>query len=186
MQQVHGSHFRPDIQGIRALAVALVLLWHAGVTWLPNGYVGVDAFFVVSGFLITGILLRERQTTGRVSLSRFYARRARRLLPAACVTIAVTVVATMVLVPELRWSTISGDAWASTFYVQNWRLAGRAVDYLAQEAAPSPFQHFWSLAVEEQFYLVWPALFLLATPPGSHRRGLLGRRVGIGVDADGS
>ena len=129
MQQVHGSHFRPDIQGIRALAVALVLLWHAGVTWLPNGYVGVDAFFVVSGFLITGILLRERQTTGRVSLSRFYARRARRLLPAACVTIAVTVVATMVLVPELRWSTISGDAWASTFYVQNWRLAGRAVDY---------------------------------------------------------
>ncbi|MEZ5274496.1 MAG: SGNH hydrolase domain-containing protein [Ilumatobacteraceae bacterium] len=181
MQQVHGSHFRPDIQGIRALAVALVLLWHAGVTWLPNGYVGVDAFFVVSGFLINGILLRERQTTGRVSLSRFYARRARRLLPAACVTIAVTVVATMVLVPELRWSTISGDAWASTFYVQNWRLAGRAVDYLAQEAAPSPFQHFWSLAVEEQFYLVWPALFLLATPPGSHRRGLLGRRVGIGV-----
>jgi peptidoglycan/LPS O-acetylase OafA/YrhL len=154
--------FRDDIQGLRAVAVGLVLLYHAGLPLLPGGYVGVDVFFVISGFLITTLLVSELARTGRVSLLRFYARRARRLLPAAAVVLAATAVLVRLFVPRIRWEEIGGDIASAALYVVNWRLAERSVDYLAEDSAPSPVQHFWSLAVEEQFYLLWPVLILLA------------------------
>jgi peptidoglycan/LPS O-acetylase OafA/YrhL len=156
------ERFRPDIEGLRAIAVLLVLLYHAGVPGLDGGYVGVDVFFVVSGFLITGLIVRELRSTGRVSLSGFYARRARRLLPAALVAIAATVVASAIFLPPLRMPDIAGDAAAAALYVSNIRFAAQATDYLQAQQAPSPLLHFWSLGVEEQFYLFWPALLLLA------------------------
>ncbi len=173
------SRYRADIQGLRGISVGLVLLWHAGFDWIPAGYVGVDAFFVISGFLITGILIRERARTGSVSLPMFYARRAKRLLPASAFMIFSTVILTLLLVPRIRWSGIAEDAIGSALYFQNWRLSSQAVDYLAQEDVASPFQHFWSLAVEEQFYLIWPILILLATPAGSMRRGRLFHQLAI-------
>ncbi|MEQ1872992.1 MAG: acyltransferase family protein [Ilumatobacteraceae bacterium] len=178
-----GMHqsFRKDIQGLRALAVLLVLAWHARVPGITRGYVGVDAFFVISGFLITGLLMNELRSTGRLNLVQFYARRMRRLLPASSVVIIVSVLLTLWLVPAIRWSSISGDALASGLYFQNWRLAGQAVDYLAHDAAAGPLQHYWSLAVEEQFYLVWPLLIVLVTRPRFANGGLPLRRVGICV-----
>jgi peptidoglycan/LPS O-acetylase OafA/YrhL len=153
--------FRPDIQGLRAVAVLGVVLFHAGLPFLPGGYVGVDVFFVVSGFLITGHLMRELTTTGRIGLARFYARRARRILPASVVVLVVTVLAALAFVPPLQLRELLRDAVATSLYVPNLVFAVDGVDYLA-ESAPSVFRHFWSLAVEEQFYLVWPALLLLA------------------------
>lgn len=155
--------FRPDVEGLRAVAVLLVLAYHAGLPWASGGYVGVDVFFVISGFLITGLLVKELRSTGRVSLARFYARRARRLLPASAVVLAATAVLTVVALPATRWSGVAGDLLASTAYVMNWRLAASATDYLAADDAASPLQHFWSLGVEEQFYLVWPVLLLAVT-----------------------
>ncbi|PPF53913.1 acyltransferase [Clavibacter michiganensis] len=153
--------FRPDIQGLRAVAVLGVVLFHAGFPFLPGGYVGVDVFFVVSGFLITGHLMRELAATGRIGLARFYARRARRILPASVVVLVVTVLAALVFVPPLQLRDLLRDAVATSLYVPNFVFAVDGVDYLA-ESAPSVFRHFWSLAVEEQFYLVRPALLLLA------------------------
>lgn len=166
---------------MRGIAVLLVLVWHAGVPGISAGFVGVDAFFVISGFLITGLLIDEREKKGKLNLLGFYGRRAKRLLPAAGLATAVTVAGTFAFLPETRWSDISGDAIASTLYFENWRLAERTLDYLAQEAAASPFQHYWSLSVEEQFYLVWPLLLLLATPAGTISAGRLGRRVTIAI-----
>jgi peptidoglycan/LPS O-acetylase OafA/YrhL len=167
-----GTKVRGDIQGLRALAVGLVVAYHAKVVGIPGGYVGVDVFYVISGFLITGLLLREVERTGTVRLSAFYARRARRLLPAATVVILATLAAAFVLLPPLRLAVIGTDAAAAALYVSNLRFAAQATDYLAAGAAQSPFLHFWSLAVEEQFYLVWPALILLVT----RHRGLRGPR----------
>ncbi|MEQ7009806.1 acyltransferase family protein [Actinopolymorpha sp. B17G11] len=154
------SGFRGDIEGLRGLAVLLVLVFHAGVPAVPGGFVGVDVFFVISGFLITGLIVREVRTTGRLSLARFYARRARRLLPAAAVVLAAVAGLTVAVLPPIRWSGVGGDLAASALYAVNWRLADQAVDYMASEQASSPVQHFWSLAVEEQFYLVWPLVLL--------------------------
>ncbi|WP_010145904.1 acyltransferase family protein [Serinicoccus profundi] len=153
---------RADIQALRALAVLLVLLWHAGFAGLSGGYVGVDVFLVVSGFLMTQILLAEIAEQGRLDLPRFYLRRARRLLPAAGATVLGVALLTLTLLPITRWREVAGDIAASAVYVVNWRLAERSVDYLAADAPPSPMQHFWSLAVEEQFYLLWPVLLGLA------------------------
>ena len=152
--------FRADIQGLRALAVVLVLLEHAGLPFTPGGFIGVDVFFVISGFLISGHLVESLRADGsdRASAS-FYAARARRILPAALVTILATAVAAFVLVSPLRLIEILQDAVASALSVPNLLFAVRETDYLAG-TAPSPFQHFWSLGVEEQFYLVWPALLL--------------------------
>ncbi|ANS79286.1 O-antigen acetylase [Serinicoccus hydrothermalis] len=152
--------FRADIEGMRAVAVLGVMLWHAGVTLLPGGFTGVDVFFVVSGFLMTSLLLEEGRSRGRIDLARFYARRARRLLPAALAALAGTALMTVLFLPRARWSEVGGDLVASATYVVNWRMAWRSVDYLDLERAPSPLQHYWSLSVEEQFYLVWPVILL--------------------------
>jgi peptidoglycan/LPS O-acetylase OafA/YrhL len=150
--------FRPDLEGLRAVAVGLVILYHARAPWFPGGYVGVDVFFVLSGFLITGILVRELEAEGRISLPRFYARRARRLLPAAALVLLATAVASVILLPPLQLPDVGGDIAAAAAYASNLRFAFQATDYLASELPPSPVLHYWSLGVEEQFYLFWPAL----------------------------
>ena len=164
------ARHRRDIEGLRAVAVLLVVAYHCGLPVVGGGYVGVDVFFVISGFLITGLLLREARRTGRVSIPRFYARRALRLLPASTVVVVATVAASALWLPPLRLSEIVSDALHTSIYAMNWRLAVVGTDYLSAESAPSPLQHFWSLAVEEQFYLVWPLLLLLVMRRGG--RGL--------------
>ncbi|WP_275041804.1 acyltransferase family protein [Nocardiopsis baichengensis] len=152
--------FFPEVQGLRALAVGLVVAYHIDKDLLPGGYVGVDVFFVISGFLITTLLLREAREKGRVSLSGFYVRRVRRILPAATAVLAVTGAAAVLLLPSAQLIDTAKQILASAAYVQNLLLAQQSVDYLAAGSAESPVQHFWSLAVEEQFYLLWPLLFV--------------------------
>lgn len=164
------SHWRPDIEGMRAVAVGVVIAAHIGFPYMAGGYIGVDVFFVISGFLITSLLLREIDRTGRVSLAGFYARRAVRLLPAAATVLLTTLAAAWLWLPRTRLGEIAADTAAAALNVVNVRLALEGTDYLNAEAEPSPLQHFWSLAVEEQFYLAWP-LILLAI-------ALLGARFG--------
>jgi peptidoglycan/LPS O-acetylase OafA/YrhL len=166
--------FRPDIEGLRAIAVTLVLLYHSAVPGFGGGFVGVDVFFVLSGFLITGLLMRELERTGSISLPSFYARRLRRLLPAAALLILVTVVASVVVLSPLRAGDVAADGVAASLYASNLRFAIQATDYLQSELAPSPLLHLWSLGVEEQFYLFWPAILLIATTGAANRA----RRVG--------
>jgi peptidoglycan/LPS O-acetylase OafA/YrhL len=154
------SGFRPDIEGLRAVAVLAVVLFHADVPGFGGGYVGVDVFFVISGFLITGLLWRETKATCTVGLRRFYGARARRLLPASATVGVITVIGSAVLLPPLQARTAIGDGITSALYVSNYRFLLQGVDYSAPNVAVSPFQHYWSLGVEEQFYLVWPALIL--------------------------
>jgi peptidoglycan/LPS O-acetylase OafA/YrhL len=156
------GHFRPDIEGLRAVAILAVLLYHAGVPGFRGGFVGVDVFFVISGFLITGLLRREIVTSGTVSFSTFYARRARRLLPAALVVIAVTIAASWFILPSIDFPSVAGDGAAAALYVSNYRFALTATDYFGAEGQVSPLLHYWSLGVEEQFYLFWPVLLLVA------------------------
>ncbi|MGH3469756.1 MAG: acyltransferase family protein, partial [Thermocrispum sp.] len=162
---------RADIQGLRAVAVLLVALNHAGVPGLSGGYIGVDVFFVVSGFLITSILLSDHERHGRVSFARFYARRARRILPAASVVLLATLLASWRLLDYVRANDVVGDVVWAAFFGANLRFAAQDTDYFAADLAPSPVQHFWSLAVEEQFYLLWPVL--LAVVLVARRRRLL-------------
>ncbi|HYJ12666.1 MAG TPA: acyltransferase family protein [Thermomicrobiales bacterium] len=152
--------FRPDIEGLRAVAVLLVVLEHAGVTLVSGGYIGVDVFFVLSGFLITGLLIREVQSTGKISLGQFYARRARRLLPAATVILLVTVWASFHWLGAARGNRVAVDAIWATLFASNFRSIQLGTDYLGAQLPPSPLQHYWSLAVEEQFYVVWPLLIM--------------------------
>ncbi|MFJ9611642.1 acyltransferase family protein [Kitasatospora sp. NPDC101176] len=147
--------FRPDIEGLRGLAVLAVLAFHAGVPGLSGGYVGVDVFFVVSGFLITGLLV------GRpLGLWDFAARRARRILPAAATVLVATAAAGGALLDPLRGTDLARDLIAAAGQFVNWRFVGQQTDYLAAERDPSPLQHFWSLGVENQFYLLWGVLLL--------------------------
>ena len=152
--------YRPDIEGLRAIAVLTVVAFHASVPGLSGGFVGVDVFFVISGFLITGLMLTEAADTGRISLREFYARRARRILPGAATVLVITGLASWLLLPLLRVRDVTQDLAMSALYVSNWRFISLGTDYLAQNRAPSPFLHFWSLAVEEQFYLVWPLILV--------------------------
>jgi peptidoglycan/LPS O-acetylase OafA/YrhL len=166
--------FRGDVEGLRAVAVGLVLLDHA-LGWPSGGFIGVDVFFVISGFLITGLLLRERERTGRISFRAFYVRRARRLLPAAVATLAATSLMAWLLFLGGRFqATLTDTVWALLFGA-NLHFAQLGTDYFQQTAAPSPVQHFWSLAVEEQFYLVWPVLVLLVAGAASRRSLRTGR-----------
>jgi len=148
---------RGDIQGLRALAVLLVMVFHLWPDRLGGGFVGVDVFFVVSGFLITSHLVRAPPRRP-VDVVRFWGRRLRRLLPASLLVIVVTVILAIVIFPVTRLQHVVTDALASTFYVENWRLAASSVDYLAARTPASPLEHYWSLGVEEQFYLLWPVL----------------------------
>ncbi|MER7455962.1 acyltransferase family protein [Micromonospora sp. NPDC126480] len=163
------GRYRDDIEGLRGLALVLVLLGHAGVPALPGAFVAVDVFFVISGFLITGLLVDELRRTGRISLTGFYLRRAKRLLPAATVVVVASLLLTYLFLPPIRWSETARDALASTLYVMNWRLVEQSTDYLRSDEAPSILQHFWSLAVEEQFYLLWPLLLIVAVKVGRRR-----------------
>ncbi|SDP97641.1 acyltransferase family protein [Lentzea jiangxiensis] len=159
---------RGDIQGLRALAVGIVLLYHLRPSWLPGGFVGVDVFFVISGFLIIGTLIAELRRTGTVSLRDFYARRIRRLLPAATATLLAVVAAVVLLLPRSQWPKIMREVVGSALNAQNWLLAVLSNDYGHATADASPVQHYWSLAVEEQFYLVIP-LLLIATAAFARR-----------------
>ncbi|MFW3172829.1 acyltransferase family protein [Geodermatophilus sp. CPCC 206100] len=169
---------RIEIQALRALAVSLVVVYHVTPLDLPGGFVGVDVFFVVSGFLITGHLMREVERTGRIRLAQFWARRARRLLPAALLVLLVSAVATFLVVPTTLWQQFLRELGSSALYVENWLLAGDAVDYLAAHNTASPAQHYWSLSTEEQFYLAWPLLILGATGLAV-RTGLRRRRLAV-------
>ena len=156
------KEFRPDIEGLRAVAVLAVVLFHAGVPGVGGGFIGVDVFFVISGFLITGMLWREVSTTGGVRLSRFYGARARRLLPASATVGVLTTIGSAILLSPLELRDVLGDGIACALYVGNYRFAQQGIDYLASDRPPSPFQHYWSLGVEEQFYLIWPPLIIAA------------------------
>jgi len=148
--------FRPDVEGLRAVAVGAVLLYHAGVPFARGGYVGVDVFFVISGFLITGLLVGELEKADRISLGRFYSRRAKRLLPSTVVVLAFVILVALALplYDPVRMEELSLGVVATALYAMNWLMAVRATDYFAAGLQASPVQHFWTLAVEEQFYLI--------------------------------
>ena len=148
--------FRSDIQGLRAVAVGLVVIFHIFPNLVSGGYVGVDVFFVISGYLISSLLIRRVERDGRVNFKQFYISRARRLLPAACLTLIVTGLACLFILPKSQLSGVGREILASAFYLENFFLYFQGRDYLASETAPSPMQHFWSLSIEEQFYIFWP------------------------------
>ncbi|MEE6138736.1 acyltransferase family protein [Mycobacterium sp. 050128] len=154
------ARFRPDIEGLRAVAVLGVVLFHAGVPGVRGGFVGVDVFFVISGFLITGLLWREVGTAGSIRLRRFYGARARRLLPASATVGVVTAIAAFLLLPPLAIRPVLLDGITSALYVGNCWFFLEATDYFSDSANASPFLHYWSLGVEEQVYFVWPAIML--------------------------
>lgn len=161
MSPAIGSGIRPEIQGLRAIAAMAVVLFHIWPHFAPGGYAGVDVFFVISGFLITSLLIRESQKTGQIHLGTFYWRRLWRLIPLALFVIFAVGVFTPLLLPPSQWKQVAIESVSSAFYFQNWQLAAMSVDYLASEDAPSPLQHYWSLSIEEQFYIFWPALIML-------------------------
>lgn len=173
--------FRRDIQGLRAIAVLAVLCFHARLPFAQGGFVGVDVFFVISGFLITSLLIREYEAGGRVSLSRFYARRIRRLLPAASVVLLFSLAVIAFVSPASSRLAFAGDSLAATGYVSNWRFAARAVDYVAATDLPSPIQHFWSLSIEEQFYVIWPLLLLALIAVARRTAWPYRRTFGVGL-----
>ncbi|MGN6251188.1 MAG: acyltransferase family protein [Marmoricola sp.] len=161
---------RTDIQGLRAVAVSIVVVYHLSARWLGGGFVGVDVFFVISGFLITSHLLGS-PPRGPRDLATFWSRRIRRLLPASLLVLTATLVASRLVAPDTQWEGTARQVRAAALYVVNWLLAHDAVDYLAAENAATPVQHFWSLSVEEQFYFVWPiAILLLALLARALRR----------------
>jgi peptidoglycan/LPS O-acetylase OafA/YrhL len=148
-----------QIQGLRALAALLVTLFHA--KWVSGGFIGVDIFYVISGFLITGLLIREIERTGTINFKEFYARRFKRLLPTSFFVLAITAVFSWLLIPATMRSSLGRDIIAAGLYVSNYLFAWWQADYQNLDATPSPVIHYWSLAVEEQFYLLWPLLILL-------------------------
>ena len=172
--RVRQGAFQPEIQGLRAISVLAVIWAHAGLPGLPGGFTGVDVFFVISGFLITRLLLKEMEATGRIDLLGFWTRRVRRLLPNAYATLIGTLLLALFLFPGYSPGHLVRDVIFAALEIANFRFAARAVDYFQSEGAASPALHFWSLNVEEQFYLFWP---LLLTGIGllwrEHRRRLI-------------
>ena len=158
-----GPHlaYMPALDGMRAIAVMGVLAYHGGISWLPGGFLGVDAFFVLSGFLITSLLVREWSQTGTIALGAFWARRARRLLPALFAVVLFVVCYAAWGVPAGTYPDLRADALSALFYVANWHFIVSGSNYFAQSALTSPLTHTWSLAIEEQFYLVWPVVVVL-------------------------
>jgi peptidoglycan/LPS O-acetylase OafA/YrhL len=152
----------PALDGLRAIAVALVLVGHGGIPGVGGGFIGVDIFFVLSGFLITSLLLDELGRSGRIDLIGFWIRRARRLLP-ALVLMVLAVGAARELLPYQALTGLRSDALAAFLWVANWRFVAQKTDYFTQDAPPSPLQHTWSLGVEEQYYFVWPLLLIAVT-----------------------
>lgn len=174
--------FRPDIEGLRTIAVGLVLVFHAYGTPFSGGFVGVDVFFVISGFLITGILMREQSKTGRVSILGFYARRVRRILPASALVVVATVIAAYYFLGFLTGNDVAVAAKWTAVFAANIHFGFVGTDYFGSRLPPSPLQHMWSLGVEEQFYLVWPALFLtlvLIARGTRHRHALAASLIAI-------
>ena len=165
--------YQPALDGVRALAVTAVLVFHAGVAALPGGFLGVDAFFVLSGFLITSLLLGEYRRDGRIRLGGFWLRRARRLLPALLLLVAFVAIAFRGVLTTLDLRLLRDDALAALGYVANWRMIYRGDDYFTQTAAPSPLQHTWSLGIEEQFYVLWPLIVVVVLWVGARSRRLL-------------
>lgn len=165
---------RYDIQGLRAVAVLAVVVDHA-TGWPGGGFIGVDVFFVISGFLITGLMLNEHERSGRISLLAFYRRRVKRLMPAALTTLVVTSLVGYFVFFEDRWRTSVVDAVWAALFAANWRFLRQQTDYFASAGPVSPFQHFWSLSVEEQFYFVWPLLLIVLL-------GAFGARATLALD----
>lgn len=172
-------HYRKDIEGLRAIAVTVVLLYHFGVPGLDGGFIGVDVFFVISGFLITSLLIAERERTGRVSFLAFYARRARRLLPISAVVLVATAIGAALLLPASMLKDAAADVRWSALFSANILFARRGSDYLGSELAMSPLRHYWSLAVEEQFYVVWPAIIAVATVAARRVRVRVGQVMAV-------
>lgn len=154
--------YRPALDGLRAVAVGAVILYHLGYRWIPGGFLGVDLFFVLSGYLITELLLAEYGRRGRIDFAAFYIRRLRRLMPALLLMALAVAAGVRWLEPAWHWSDRRGDLIATLFYAANWHFIATDQSYFAEFAAQSPLRHAWSLSIEEQFYLVWPVLILLA------------------------
>ncbi|HWB70196.1 MAG TPA: acyltransferase, partial [Solirubrobacterales bacterium] len=169
--------YLPGIDALRAVAVLAVFLYHAGVGWMPGGFLGVDVFFVISGYLITSLLLSEYRGAGHIRLGQFWLRRAKRLLPAVGVFVAVTMVLAAIFVPE-DIDQLRGDALASLLYVANWHFIFEHQSYFELFQRPSLFRHLWSLSVEEQFYLFWPLAFAAGMTLFGRRRLLVGVAAG--------
>lgn len=157
-----GSSYRPDIEGLRGVAVCLVVAFHSSPNWFRGGFIGVDVFFVISGYLITGILVREIEETGRLSLAGFYARRVRRLLPASALVLLATILGCVLLLSPLQQYRLGASGSHTALYISNFWFLRQSSDYFAPAIGSNPFLHTWSLAVEEQFYVIWPATILLA------------------------
>lgn len=174
------ASFRPDIEGLRAVAVIAVVLDHL-FGWPSGGFVGVDVFFVISGFLITGLLVREYERKGRISFGDFYRRRIRRIIPVSTLVIVATVAASGLVFSQQRWLDTLGDAIWSFFFMANWHFAFIGTDYLLGSGQISPLRHYWSLSVEEQFYLVWPWIIILSFVLAARFKikEHLGRRTGL-------
>ncbi len=182
-----GQRYMPGLDGLRAIAVAAVIAFHLGLSWAPGGLLGVGVFFTLSGYLITDLLLGSWESSGGLKLREFWVRRARRLLPALFVMLGIVTVWVAIASPS-QLGPLRGDVGAASVYVSNWWLAFQHVSYFARFGPPSPLGHLWSLAVEEQFYLIWPWLVWLGLIWLVRRRSLAQRRANAsaarGGDAD--
>ncbi len=173
--------FHPGLEGLRGVAVAVVLLFHAGSSWLPGGFLGVSTFFTLSGFLITGLLVDEWTRTGAISMPRFWGRRLRRLLPASLVALVGIALGSVLFANLTQKERLTGDGLAALFYVSNWWLIETGADYDSLMGSPPVIQHFWSLSVEEQYYFFYPLLAFLILRFGRSSRRVFAGLLGLGV-----